>query len=295
MTKTAAKTSSKNTKVSKTEDIARRATDKVALEHQERVKTLVIPTIEIKEAAMKELVAFYNEYAPIFGKRVISKFADRLTAEIRVKTLMLDLEALAEPAEEGDDELWGRRSYDSKPSELSTLLNVEGKNDEVIERLNGKVEEASAEKHVDLSKLTSEGCCPKCGSSEIYTGRVDPKDRKKAMASIIDEEYITGCHLCDWEVDVRKLDGKYVRDNGQAGQVREAMKESLKLDRTIQAFEGKKSLGTWKNAFRMWKDHQDWMTSAQQDRLTAKLYEAAKRGEKASVEINGRRFELVNV
>ena len=74
--------------------------------------------------------------------------------------------------------------------------------------------------------------------------------------------------------------------------VREAQKTSMKLDRTIICigFDGE-----WKNAYRMWKEHTDWMTSSQQDSLTKKLYEAAKRGEKITVEINGRSFELVNV
>ena len=37
------------------------------------------------------------------------------------------------------------------------------------------------------------------------------------------------------------------------------------------------------------------MTAAQQDSLTAKLYKAAKQGEKIRVVINNRTFELVNV
>ena len=73
---------------------------------------------------------------------------------------------------------------------------------------------------------------------------------------------------------------------------RPVMKESLKLDRTIRCVTTEQ---TWKNAYRMWVEHPDWMTSSQQDRLTAQLYRAAKQGEKLQVEINGRVFELVNV
>lgn len=74
--------------------------------------------------------------------------------------------------------------------------------------------------------------------------------------------------------------------------IRPAMKESLKLDRTIICLNTR---DTWKNAYRMWCEHKDWMTSAQQDRLTAQLYAAAKEGEQAVIEINNRKFMLVNV
>ena len=74
--------------------------------------------------------------------------------------------------------------------------------------------------------------------------------------------------------------------------IRPNMKESLKLDRTITCLTTREN---WKNAYRMWCEHKDWMTSAQQDRLTAQLYAAAKEGEQAVIEINGRKFMLVNV
>lgn len=74
--------------------------------------------------------------------------------------------------------------------------------------------------------------------------------------------------------------------------LRPNMRDSLKLDRTITCVETGE---TWKNAHRMWLSHPDWMTSGQQDRLTAQLYGAAKVGEQKTVEINGRNFKLVNV
>lgn len=70
------------------------------------------------------------------------------------------------------------------------------------------------------------------------------------------------------------------------------MKTSMKLDRTISCVETGE---VWKNANQMWKANPNWMTSAQQDGLTKKLYSAAKNGEKITVEINARHFTLVNV
>jgi hypothetical protein len=73
---------------------------------------------------------------------------------------------------------------------------------------------------------------------------------------------------------------------------RPVMQSSLKLDRTITCVETGE---TWKNAYQMWVSHPDWMTSSQQDRLTAQLYAAAKQGEQKQVVINERTFQLVNV
>ena len=73
---------------------------------------------------------------------------------------------------------------------------------------------------------------------------------------------------------------------------RPVMKDSLKLDRTIRCVDTKQ---TWKNAYQMWRENPEWMTSSQQDRLTAQLYAAAKDGERKRIVINERTFELVNV
>lgn len=73
---------------------------------------------------------------------------------------------------------------------------------------------------------------------------------------------------------------------------RPAMQSSLRLDRSILCVETGEQ---WKNAHRMWCEHPDWMSSGQQDRLTAQLYAAAKNGEQVTVPINGRSFRLVNV
>ena len=80
--------------------------------------------------------------------------------------------------------------------------------------------------------------------------------------------------------------------NQKASVVRGAMKDSLKLDRTIQCEETGEQ---WKNAYQMWKQNPHFMTSGQQDRLTKQLYDAAKEGIKAVVTINDRSFSLVNL
>ena len=70
------------------------------------------------------------------------------------------------------------------------------------------------------------------------------------------------------------------------------MVSSIKLDRTIVCLSTKE---TWKNAYRMWLENPGLMTSSQQDRLTAKLYGAAKLGVREIVSINGMEFCLLNV
>jgi len=74
--------------------------------------------------------------------------------------------------------------------------------------------------------------------------------------------------------------------------IRPQVSSSLKLDRTITCLDTKE---VWANAHAMWKANPDWMTTAQQDRLTLQLYRAAKAGERAVVGVNGRDFMLVNV
>lgn len=76
------------------------------------------------------------------------------------------------------------------------------------------------------------------------------------------------------------------------GKERPTMKTSLKLDRRIIRLDSEQ---VWKNAHTMWVENPDWMTSSQQDRLTARLYAAAKRGEKIVVAVNGIEFQLLNV
>ena len=85
---------------------------------------------------------------------------------------------------------------------------------------------------------------------------------------------------------------KVMKQKLENDKTRPAMSLSLKLDRTITCLETGE---IWKNAYRMWTAHPDWMTSSQQDRLTAQLYAAAKNKEQLVLKINGRSFQLVNV
>lgn len=107
------------------------------------------------------------------------------------------------------------------------------------------------------------------------------------------------CHMCS--TSFRWYDGKKRQASGsssQTGTVREAQKTSMKLDRTIAVrytMGGEQKFEQYKNANQMWKLHPEWMTSAQEDTLTKKLYAAAKKGEYATIEINGRAFCLVNI
>lgn len=79
---------------------------------------------------------------------------------------------------------------------------------------------------------------------------------------------------------------------GGATGVRPAMQASLKLDRRIYCEETKE---VWKNAHQMWLENPKFMTSAQQDRLTKKLYDAAKQGKRIVERVNDLNFCLVHV
>ena len=49
----------------------------------------------------------------------------------------------------------------------------------------------------DFYNIGHRSFCPVCGSSEIYEGEA-PK------GEVTNEEFIHGCHACEWEVDLRK-------------------------------------------------------------------------------------------
>jgi hypothetical protein len=87
-------------------------------------------------------------------------------------------------------------------------------------------------------------------------------------------------------------DTKVINQVTTPNATRPVMKDSLKLDRTITCAE---TGDTWKNAYQMWIHNPEWMTSSQQDRLTAQLYAAAKQGQRKQITINDRTFMLVNV
>jgi hypothetical protein len=87
-------------------------------------------------------------------------------------------------------------------------------------------------------------------------------------------------------------DTKVINQVNTPNNTRPVMKDSLKLDRTLICLS---SGEIWKNAYQMWRERPEWLTSAQQDRLTAQLYAAAKIGEQKIIQINERSFMLVSV
>lgn len=73
---------------------------------------------------------------------------------------------------------------------------------------------------------------------------------------------------------------------------RVALAESLKLDRRVVLLNTGE---VWPNAYRLWCAYPESMTSAQQDRLTQRLYTAAKAGQREYVRINGLTYCLLTV
>jgi hypothetical protein len=64
-------------------------------------------SIDTKTAKTAELVTFYNEHAPQFGKREVKKFVDRQTAELRVNQLLADMAAVTTEEEKP----WGYETH----------------------------------------------------------------------------------------------------------------------------------------------------------------------------------------
>ena len=267
-------------------------------------------TMNVKTATAAQLVAFYNEHADT----PIKKFRDRATAEKRCQEL-LDLAASNEPAPEAtpapkkddgflantvafaknreEEKASGKKDKKEK-SMLKSLLNP--KPAKVVPAPVVKKEEPKAPTKVLLPnamELLKNGSCPYCGDEDNGLTFDDEPGKET--------EYLF-CHICSTSfsgVDGHLRPERKVKASGeertQSVTQAETMKTSLKLDRTIIAVADGKELGTWKNAYQLWKQHPDWMTSAQQDGLTAKLYKAAKEGQRITVEINGRSFYLANV
>lgn len=132
---------------------------------------------------------------------------------------------------------------------------------------------------------------------------IKPEDEEQ-LAAALDREETPQPKETEMKADVKQIVKPVTKktqstanDNVGHKVAHDAQKTTMKLDRRIVAYEGPhgKKIGQWANAHQMWKENQSWMTSAQQDALTAKLYGAAKQGEKISVEINGRKFQLMVV
>lgn len=127
------------------------------------------------------------------------------------------------------------------------------------------------------------------------TGRqlVDFYNRHSAKPVKRFSDHETAVRRCTELLNTLRTDDsvKVMKQKATSNSLRPAMVASLKLDRTITCLETKQ---VWKNAYKMWRENPDWMTSGQQDRLTAQLYAAAKAGEARTVVINGRSFALVS-
>jgi len=239
---------------------------------------------QVSSASTSELVAFYNKNCECFGKKQVKKFADRVTAMLRVRQMIEDIEA--EQAE---------LDVSSVPSQLAICLGLAkpsaATDGMVCGAVTTKVVFAGESVHgYEQHGLTH---CPHCGvhlSNGVGEHNQEVNDKKVKHAEF---EYV--CLACNTEFGP-KIGGK-TRTSSTAEDKREAMVASLKLDRRIMAYdvESDSLIGVWKNAYQMYRQNMDWMTSAQQDNLTGKLYSAAKLGNKARVIINGRAFELVNV
>lgn len=230
---------------------------------------------QISTASSKELVAFYNKHCECFGKKQVTKFSDRMTAEIRVKTMIEDIEA--EQAE---------LETSSTPSTLSVCLGLAPKpyeevNMQVRQEHAEEIHRAYEERHEEFVMPEH---CPHCG---IHLDNGVGLHNDEVNGKKIKHDKFELCCLACGEEFGPSIRAK--REVNSTGESRDNMKTSLKLDRRIVALDDKKE---YSNAYRMWKENPTWMTSAQQDNLTAKLYKAAKAGEKIVVVINKRSYTL---
>lgn len=264
-------------------------------------------TMNVKTATTAQLVAFYNEHAD----KPITKFRARATAEKRCQEL-LDLvtsneaapvEVPAKPAKKGDGFLantvaFAKNREEEKVSgkkEKSMLKSLLNPKPVVVPAPVVKKEEPKPVAKTLLpnaEEIMKNHGCPYCGDMDNGLTFDDEPGKET--------EYLF-CHICSTSFSGQDGHLRPARKTKASGEERtqsatqaETMKTSLKLDRTIVAVaEGRES--SYKNAYQMWKQHPDWMTSAQQDGLTAKLYKAAKEGQRITIEINGRSFYLANV
>jgi len=219
----------------------------------------------LKTVTTAELVTFYNDHA----ESSVKKFRDRATAEKKVQVILEAIEA----------------------DEANGNMNEDFPDGTDVEEMKVEAATKSAPKMMSLA------------DTEAFAQSLVANKNKNAPKSILGDMLKAATVVTDDFAKVTEAEHKFHRGEKDAPMVKttsegrtvsdtqaETMKTTLKLDRTIVC--GNEE---WKNAFQMWKEHTDWMTSAQQDGLTAKLYKAAKNGEKIEVTINGRTFYLKNV
>ena len=265
-------------------------------------------TMNVKTATTAQLVAFYNEHAD----KPITKFRDRATAEARCQAI---LDAIAEeeskPVAKSEKKIGGmtlaetvafaqavsgKKSVKAAPKAEPVYVKVTTPGQPATSLQSAK-EETIAEEGVRLLNTYGFTHCPKCG--EHLSNGVGEHQQEVNGKKIKHDEFQFECLACGEEFGpsihkASESEGERAHSATQA----DTMKTSLKLDRTIAVryeVEGEKKYEQFKNAYQMWKANPTWMTSSQQDTLTAKLYAAAKKGDKITVEINGRAFELMNV
>ena len=256
----------------------------------------------VKTATTAQLVEFYNDHA----ESSIKKFRDRATAEARCQAI---LDAIAEeeskPVAKPEKKIGGmtlaetvafaqavsgKKSVKAAPKAEPVYVKVTTPG-QPAPSLQSAKEETIAEEGVRLLNTYGFTHCPKCG--EHLSNGVGEHQQEVNGKKIKHDEFQFECLACGEEFGpsihkASESEGERAHSATQA----DTMKTSLKLDRKIVALDENK---VYDNAYRMWKANPSWMTSSQQDTLTAKLYAAAKKGDKITVEINGRAFELLNV
>ena len=250
------------------------------LDNQSTQENNMTSNFNVQTATTAQLVEFYNDHA----ESSIKKFRDRATAEARCQAI-LDAIAAEEPVVEKDE-----RTQEDRDAVFAIFAQPVPN---PLQPAPALTEEEYSENAEDVFGYSEHGFvkCPHCGVH--LSNGVGEHQQEVNGKKIKHDEFQFECLACGEEFGpsihkASESEGERAHSATQA----DTMKTSLKLDRTITCTETEL---VYDNAHRMWKAHPDWMTSSQQDTLTAKLYAAAKKGEKLVVEINGRHFYLCNV
>lgn len=275
-------------------------------------------TMNVKLATLAQLVAFYNEHT----ETPIKKFRDRATAERRCQEVfnrlnpvttapLAEIVAQSEhcescerqlPLNENDlcaecqaasDAAKPKKGKKSKKSEVARQLQEAlAPVVQVVPVVKTKPLPPKATParvlRADAEAILKQSGCPYCGDTSNGCTYDDEPGK---------ETDFRFCHVCS--TSFNSITGKLRyghADRSASDTQADTMKTSMKLIRIIEVLDDEgKHADVWKNAFQMWKAHSDWMTSAQQDGLTAKLYASAKLGIQLTVTVNGRSFRLVSV
>ena len=275
------------------------------LDNQSTQENNMTSNFNVQTATTAQLVEFYNDHA----ESSIKKFRDRATAEARCQAILDAIAAdEAKPVTPPEKKIGGMtlaetvafaKSVAEKKGKIAKAEPVYVKVVTPGQSITASPakEETIAEEGVRLLNTYGVTHCPSCGVH--LSNGVGEHLQEVNGKKIKHDEFQFECLACGEEFGpsihkASESEGERAHSATQA----DTMKTSLKLDRTIAVryeVEGEKKYEQYKNAYQMWKANPSWMTSSQQDSLTAKLYAAAKKGDKITVEINGRAFELLNV